>query len=359
MRTPDRIFLAAALGLVSGLLPAWGFEGTASRAPDVVTTTPAPLPAPVAASPPSGGMTPASASSRTVDAPRPPGLIPRGNIAPVALPSPATAVPRPAAPVPTLAAPVAPSLDRPVPPPTAFAAPSIPITPFEAFRSGARALRDGQKEKALVSLEYAADQGVIAAQWKLGRMYAEGQGVDRSDIKAFDFFSRIADNHADDNPGTPQARYVSNAFVALGHYYATGIANSDVKVDMARARHMYGYAASYFGDADGQYHLARMMLDNNGPFHDPKQAARWLYSAANKGQYQAQALLGRMMFRGEAGVPRQPARGLMWLTLARSNATPSEGWIVESYDSAVKQASDEDRALAGEFLLRFMNAKRD
>ena len=358
MRTRDRILLAAALGLMSGFAPAWGFEGTATRAPDILTTTPAPLPAPITVSPPPGGMTPASASSRNVDAPRPPGLIPRGNIAPVALPNPGTAVPRPAAPVPSLAAPVAPPLDRPVPPPTAFAAPSIPITPFEAFRSGARALRDGQKEKALVSLEYAADQGVIAAQWKLGRMYAEGQGVERSDLKAFEFFSRIADNHADDNPGTPQARYVSNAFVALGHYYATGIPNSDVKIDMGRARHMYGYAASYFGDADGQYHLARMMLDN-GPFHDPKQASRWLYSAANKGQYQAQALLGRMLFRGEAGIPRQPARGLMWLTIARSNAAPSETWIMENYDSALKQATDEDRALAGEFLARWRSTQRD
>jgi hypothetical protein len=355
MRTPDRIFLAAALGLLSGLVPAWGFEGTATRVPDVVTVTPAPLPAPVVVAPPPGGMTPASASSRLVDAPRPPGLIPHGSIAPVALPNPNASVPRPAAPVPVLATP---SIDRPVPPPTAFAAPSIPITPFEAFRSGARALRDGQKEKALVSLEYAADQGIIAAQWKLGRMYAAGQGVERSDSKAFEFFSRIADNHADDNPGTPQARYVSNAFVALGHYYATGIPNSDVKVDLGRARHMYGYAASYFGDADGQYHLARMMLDNNGPFHDPKQAARWLHSAANKGQYQAQALLGRMLFRGEAGIPRQPARGLMWLTLARSNAAPSEGWIVESYDLALKQATDEDRALAGDYLARWMSTAR-
>ena len=267
-------------------------------------------------------------------------------------------LPRPTAPVPALAAPVAAPLDRAVPPPTAFAAPSVPITPFEAFRSGARALRDGQKEKALVSLEYAADQGVVAAQWKLGRMYAEGQGVPQSDVKAFDFFSRIADGHADDNPGTPQSRYVSNAFVALGNYYASGIPDSDVKADLFRARHMYSYAASYFGDPDGQYHLARMMLDN-GPYHDPKQAARWLYSAANKGHYQAQALLGRMLFRGEAGLPRQAARGLMWLTLARSNATPSESWIVESYDLAVKQATDEDRALAGDFLMRWMNAKRD
>ena len=73
----------------------------------------------------------------------------------------------------------------------------------------------------------------------------------------------------------------------------------------------------------------------------------------------AQALLGRILFRGEAGLPRQPARGLMWLTLARSNAAPSESWIAESYDSALKQATDEDRALAADYLARWMNAKRD
>ncbi len=346
MRTPDRILIAAALGLLAGFSPAWGFEGKTTRTLDVI-------PAPSATVPP-GGVTRAV----QVDVPRPPGSIPRPTTA-VPAPIPNAALPRPTAPVPSLAAPAAPSLDQPVPPPTAFAAPTVPITPFEAFRSGARALQAGQKEKALVSLEYAADQGVVAAQWKLGRMYAEGQGVDRSDIKAFEFFSRIADDHPDDAPGTPQARYVSNAFVALGHYYTSGIPNSHVKPDPGRARHMYQYAAFYFGDADGQYHLARMMLDQ-GPFHDPKQAARWLHSAANKGQYQAQALLGRMLFRGEAGLPRQPARGLMWLTLARSNATPSESWIAESYNSAVTQATDEDRALAGDFLMRWMNtAKRD
>jgi hypothetical protein len=49
----------------------------------------------------------------------------------------------------------------------------------------------------------------------------------------------------------------------------------------------------------------------------------------------------------------------MWLTLARSNAGPSEGWITDLYDSAVKQATDDDRALAGEFLMRWMNGRRD
>src|SRR5205085_2314978 len=211
------------------------------------------------------------------------------------------------APVPALAAPSGPLPDRSVPPPTAFAAPAAPITPFEAFRSGAKALRDGHTEKALVSLEYAAEQGLIAAQWKLGRMYAEGDGVDRSDLRAFEYFSGIADAHADDNPGTPQARYVANAFVALGHYYREGIPNSDVRADLGRARHMYAYAASYFGDPDGQYHLARMMLDN-GPLRDPRQAARWLNSAAKKGQHQAQAVLGRMLVKGETEESRARAR---------------------------------------------------
>jgi TPR repeat protein len=30
------------------------------------------------------------------------------------------------------------------------------------------------------------------AQWKLGRMYADGEGVPRDDLRAFNYFSQIA-----------------------------------------------------------------------------------------------------------------------------------------------------------------------
>lgn len=342
MRTRDRIFTLTALGLIAGLSPALAFEGTARPPADVPAAT----------------MPPISRAVRS-DVPRPPGAIPGGGGYVPAAAIPNAPLPRPTGPVPALAAPSAPSLDRPLPPPTAFAAPATPITPFEALRSGTRALKDGDPNKARISLEYAADQGLVSAQWKLGRMYAEGDGVDQSDIKAFEYFSGIADAHADDNPGTPQARYIASAFVALGHYYREGIANSDVRADLGRARHMYAYAASYFADPDAQYHLARLMLDPNGPFRDARQAARWLNSAANKGQHQAQAILGRLLFKGEPGVPRQAARGLMWLTLARSNATPSETWIAELHDAAVKQSTQDERALAGDFLTRWMSARRE
>jgi TPR repeat protein len=236
--------------------------------------------------------------------------------------------------------------------------PALPLSPVEAFRSGAEALRAGEKAKAVSSLQYAAEQGHALAQWKLGRMYASGDGVKQDDQRAFEYFSSIANAHADDNPNTPQARFVANAFVALGHYYLDGIPNSPVKADTRRAREMFAYAASYFGDPDAQYSLARLYLEGQGGSKDPRQAARWLGLAANKGQYQAQALLGHMLFKGEL-VPRQAARGLMWLTLARDASTVEDRWIVELYDAAFKQATNDERAMALTYLERWLKGRRD
>ncbi|HET9902396.1 MAG TPA: tetratricopeptide repeat protein [Xanthobacteraceae bacterium] len=234
---------------------------------------------------------------------------------------------------------------------------NAPLTAFEAFRSGAQALRAGDTKKGITALEYAAERGHTAAQWKLGRIYAEGDGVARDDLRAFEYFSRVANAHAEDNPEAPQSRYVANAFVALGNYYLGGIPNSPVKADPGRAREMYAYAASYFGDPDAQYNLARMYLEGRGISKDPRQAARWLGLAAHKGHYQAQAMLGHMLFKGEY-VPRQAARGLMWLTLARDSAGPDEQWIVDLHNAAFRLASEDERAMALVYLERYLKGRR-
>jgi TPR repeat protein len=231
------------------------------------------------------------------------------------------------------------------------------LTPFQAFRIGAQALRAGDTKSGILSLEYAAASGHPIAQWKLGRMYADGDGVKQSDLKAFEYFREVADAYADEAPGTPRARFVSNAFVALGCYYLDGIPNSSIKSDPDRAREMFTYAASYFGDADAQYQLGRMYAEGTGGVKDVRQAARWLQLAATKGQYQAQALLGAILFKGDA-VPRQAARGLMWLTLARDAATPQETWIVELQKQAFNEANDQDRAAALAFIERWVRGGR-
>ena len=100
-------------------------------------------------------------------------------------------------------------------------------------------------DTSLTSLQYAAEGGHPVAQWKLGRMYADGDGVAQDDLRAFEYFSRIANAHAEDSPSAPQATIVANAFVALGRYYLNGIPNSKIKSDPERAREMFSYAASY------------------------------------------------------------------------------------------------------------------
>jgi TPR repeat protein len=214
-------------------------------------------------------------------------------------------------------------------------------------------------DTSLTSLQYAAEGGHPIAQWKLGRMYADGDGVAQDDLRAFEYFSRIANQHAEDSPSAPQAAIVANAFVALGRYYLSGIPNSKIKADSERAREMFSYAASYFGNADAQYDLARLYLKSAGLSRDDfRYGARWLGLAAQKGQHQAQALLGQMLFNGDQ-LPRQAARGLMWLTLARDSATPDELWIRDSYNKAIAKASEEDRAMALQMLEHWVQGRRD
>ncbi|MBV9968724.1 MAG: sel1 repeat family protein [Xanthobacteraceae bacterium] len=177
-------------------------------------------------------------------------------------------------------------------------------------------------------------------------------------VRAFEYYSRLANAHADDSPSVPHAAIIANAYIALGRYYLTGIPNSKIKADPERAREMFSYAASYFGNADAAYELARLYLKPGSSHDDVAHGTRWLGLAAQKGQHQAQALLGQMMFNGER-LPRQPARGLMWLTLARDSANPDEAWIKESYNKAIAKASEEDRATALTMLERWVQGHKD
>ena len=230
------------------------------------------------------------------------------------------------------------------------------LTPSDALRSTTRPPEGGSKAKEFSALQYAADQGHLVAQWKVGRMYADGDGVPQNDLRAFDYFSQIANTYPDENPGSPRARFVAGAFVALGRYYLAGIPNSEIKPDPVRAREMFSYAASFFGDPDAQYQLGRLYLD--GTPSDPRQAARWFHAAATKGDCRAEAVLGDLLFQGQR-VPRQAARGLMWLTLSKECAGPEDSWIKPLYDNAFRRASDDERAMAVVYLEGWLKGRRE
>ncbi|MGI4765293.1 MAG: tetratricopeptide repeat protein [Janthinobacterium lividum] len=224
--------------------------------------------------------------------------------------------------------------------------------PSQAFRQGMDGYRSGNFKTSVEAFEYAAANGNPLARWKLGRMYASGDGVPQDDDKAYRYFSQIVNNYDEEDGDRRDLSVVSNAFVAVGVYSLNGLPRTGVKADPERALEMFQYAALNFGNADAQYNLARLYLDgaDGTVVKDPRQAVRWLALAADKGHLQAQALLGHMLFNGFDGMPPQRAKGLMWLTMARDAALqgkdPKDAWIVDLCGKATSSASDSDRQVA-------------
>ena len=231
----------------------------------------------------------------------------------------------------------------------------IPVQTFssveQAFQAGVQDLMAGDAQSSVQALTYAADGGQPLAQWKLGRMYARGEGVSRDDVKAYAYFERLVESYNEDDPDRPDIAAISNAFVAVGVYCLNGIPNSEIKADPERALEMFQFAATNFGDSDAQYNLARMYMDGAaGLERNNMRAAQWLALAADKGHHPAQALLGHLLFVGE-GVPKQRARGLMWLTLAKTAAQgPKDEWVRDLYAKDWAAASDDDRQVAVAYL---------
>ncbi len=227
---------------------------------------------------------------------------------------------------------------------------SIPL-PEKAIKPGSDAAaaigRPGaDKGGPLQSLEFAASQGNALAMMKLGQMYADGDGVPRDDVRAFEHFKSIYDRYSDESEDSPNAPAVAKAYVALGSYLVGGIPNSYVRPNPGRARELFDYAATIFGDPHAQYNLAMLQFDGVGGPKEPRKAVRWLNLAAQKGHVQAQAVLGNVLFFGDSA-KGQKARGLMWLMLASDGADQQrDKWILDLMAKATSQATEADRARA-------------
>lgn len=229
----------------------------------------------------------------------------------------------------------------------------------QALAAGMATYSAGNPKNSVDALTYAAQGGAALAQWKLGKMYAAGDGVAPDDYKAYQYFLQIVDHYDEDTTPRREISVVASAFVAVGAYSLTGIPNSALRPDPRRALNMFQYAATNFGDANAQYNLARMYLDGAGVDKDARQAARWLRLAAEKGHTPSQAMLGQLLFTGPEGVARQRAQGLMFLTLARESVSDPVGehWVIDLYEKAMHDSSDNDRQAALAYLEGYLKKR--
>lgn len=207
--------------------------------------------------------------------------------------------------------------------------------PWKVFKFGFDAYKSGHKEQALQAYRDASEQGQVGATWKLGRMYAEGDGVPRDDYEAYKFFREVVQQSVE--PGSEEETYVGDAYAALGRYSADGIPGTDIQANPALAQDYYQRAAAY-GSPTGQFEIGKMYLQKQTT-GNARQAGRWLKLAAQKGHQGARAMLGNLMFQSGRVVD-----GLAMMTAALERAAPTDRiWIRSMQEEAFALSDEEQR----------------
>lgn len=128
-------------------------------------------------------------------------------------------------------------------------------------------------------LKKAAEAGDPESQNKIGVLFAQGIGLPRDKVKAFEWYKKAAD-----------AKYPP-AMWNLAFMYVRG--EGGVKEDMATAFGLFKEAAE-LGFADAQYDLAYMYLQGLGTTLDRAEGMKWLNKAAGQGHRDAKKLLQEM-----------------------------------------------------------------
>jgi TPR repeat protein len=154
------------------------------------------------------------------------------------------------------------------------------------FKAGENAYHRGDYATALREWQPLAKQGHAAAQYNIGLLYANGQGVPKDDAQARQWFEKAA---------------------------------------------VQGHAAA-------QVNLGSLYDYGRGVPQDFKMAVRWYRRSANQGNDLAQRRLGLLYERGD-GVPQDYVQAYMWYKLGAANGGKSGAVLRDSL--AIRMTSDQ------------------
>jgi uncharacterized protein len=179
--------------------------------------------------------------------------------------------------------------------------------------------------------EKAAGQGFGMAQYNLAVMYSEGRGVARSDDTAAKWCQKAAEQgiaraevwlgdcyDQGRGVGKDQAKAVTWYQRAAGKNDPTGISNLafayakgiGIAQDEPLALTLWRKAAAK-GHMESQFNLASMLARGRGGPQNETEAAKWFRSAAEQGHAVAQSTLGSMYATG-SGVTKDDVEAVKW-----------------------------------------------
>ena len=175
------------------------------------------------------------------------------------------------------------------------------------YEDASAAHERGDFETAFRLMKPLAEQGNAKAQYNLGVMYHNGEGVQQDHAEAAKWYRKAAEQG------------IADAHYNLGVMYHEG---DGVTQDHAEAAKWFRKAAEK-GYARAQYNLGVMYRKGEGVPQDNTETMKWYRRAAEQGIADAQYFLGVMYDKGE-GVPQDRVQSYMWYTLAASRLPDTE-----------------------------------
>lgn len=166
--------------------------------------------------------------------------------------------------------------------------------------------------------------GDHGAEFELGAMFHDGDGVGKDYAKAIEWYTKSAD------AGNRQAQF------NLGLMYRNA---EGIPEDLALARKWFGKAADT-GDVKAAFQIGQMYYLGNGITKDFAKALEHYLKAATGGLPEAQMNAGVMYVRGE-GVPAQDmVEAYAWLLIAKNAGNDRAATL---FDSLSAKMTDEQR----------------
>jgi hypothetical protein len=231
-------------------------------------------------------------------------------------------------------------------------------SPEAAFEQGLGAYKAGDESKAVPALKEAAAKGQPSArfyaEFYLARIYAEAAGGIADRAKAYVLFRKLADENLNVDPDDiERAPFVAKSLIALADLARGGVKEIGLPPSPRRAVDFLNHAATFFGDREAQFELARSYLSDDASSADVKRGLHYLSVLTEDSYPAAQALLAELLWRGRH-VAKDEKRALALATMAVENAPAHERmWIEETYASIYCATAQSARREAEGFIARW------
>lgn len=169
-------------------------------------------------------------------------------------------------------------------------------------------------DQAFAEFTYLADEGDATAAYYLGKMFANGYGVEKNEQMAIDYYQKA------------EQAYNIDAAYELAEILLTDI--DEGEEERFETGINYLKRAAYAGQSDALYQLGEFYEKGKGVPQDYKNAFGFYLMGALKGNMKAQYRVSRLYLAGR-GVPQDFENGVKWLSRAAR-----QGYVIAQKDLA-------------------------